>query len=87
MRAMPHEFADTDPSVRFFYILKLQTGEFMSELMTLDEAAKYLGVSEITVKRFIREKLIQTQAHEGEELPLKEAVNRYKEIHDRMQKR
>ena len=59
----------------------------MSELMTIDEAAKFLGVSEITVKRYIREKLIQTEEQDGEHLPVKDAVDRYKAINERMQKR
>ncbi len=57
------------------------------DFMSIAQTATLLGVSEITVKRFIREKLIHAEDQNGELMLLKEAVNRYKEIHDRMNKR
>lgn len=83
MRAMPHEFSDTDFSVRFFY----QGDPMSAEYMTIEEAASFLGVSDITVKRYIREKLIQSEKQSGSVVLLREAVERYKRINEQFSKR
>ena len=58
-----------------------------AEFMSISEAAAYLGVSDITVKRFIREKLIQSEEHNGEPRLLTEAVERYKRINEQFARR
>ena len=58
-----------------------------SELITIAEAAQFLGVSDLTVKRYIREKLIQSEKHNGKPMLLKEAVERYKKINEQFHQR
>ena len=58
-----------------------------SEHMTIDQAAKYLGVSDITVKRYIRENLLQHVDQDGQQLLLTEAVERYKKINEQFTRR
>lgn len=58
-----------------------------SELMSVAQAAEFLQVSEITVKRFIRENLIQFEEKDGEPMLIKEAVERYKALTERFSKR
>lgn len=55
--------------------------------MTLDQAAEFLDVTDITLKRYIRENLIQHEEVEGETLLLTDAVVRYKTIAERLGKR
>lgn len=57
------------------------------EVMTVDAAASFLGVSDITVKRYIREKLIQSKEENGQTVLIKTAVERYKKINDQFGKR
>lgn len=51
-----------------------------NNLMTIDEAAQFLDVSDITVKRFIREKLIPAEDNNGKMMLQRENVERYKKI-------
>lgn len=55
--------------------------------MRVNEAAQYLGVTDITVKRYIREKLLTAVEHNGKIMLQKEVVERYKTIADRFHKR
>lgn len=55
--------------------------------MRVSEAAQYLGVTDITVKRYIREKLLTAVEHNGQIMLQKEVVERYKTIADRFHKR
>lgn len=58
-----------------------------SEHMTIEQTATFLNVSEITVKRYIREKLIQFTEQDGQTLLLTEAVERYKKINEQFSRR
>lgn len=51
--------------------------------MSIAEAAKVLGVSDITVKRFIRENLILSEKVDGEPMLITEAVEKYKALTDK----
>lgn len=57
------------------------------DLMRINEAAQYLGVTDITVKRYIREKLLSAVEKNGQILLEKGVVERYKTIADRFHKR
>jgi len=57
------------------------------ETMTIAEAASYLSVSEITVKRYIREKLIQSDETDGQIVLSKAAVENYKKINEQFARR
>ncbi|EAR10486.1 helix-turn-helix domain-containing protein [Reinekea blandensis] len=54
---------------------------------TIDQAAKLLGVTEVTLKRYIRENLLPTEDVQGMKMLPKDAVQRYKAIQDRLQRR
>lgn len=54
---------------------------------SLNEAAKLLGVTEVTLKRYIRENLLPAKEEQGQQILPKDAVNRYKDIQDRLQRR
>ncbi len=58
-----------------------------SEYMNVAQAAAYLGVSEITVKRFIREKLIPSEVQNGQKMLSVSAVENYKKINEQFSKR
>lgn len=58
-----------------------------SEFLSIAEAAKFLGVSDITMKRYIREKLIQSESQSGNTVLAKEALERYKRINEQLSKR
>ncbi|WP_196157555.1 helix-turn-helix domain-containing protein [Reinekea sp. G2M2-21] len=58
-----------------------------SEYMNVAQAAAYLGVSEITVKRFIREKLIPSEIQNGQKMLSVSAVENYKKINEQFSKR
>ena len=58
-----------------------------AETMTISEAAEYLSVSDITIKRFIRESLIQSEEQNGETVLLRDAVERYKKINEQFSRR
>ena len=62
---------------------------FMSDtLLTIQQTADLLNVSDITVKRYIREKLLQVAQGDGDSALLeKGAVERYKTITERLSKR
>lgn len=57
------------------------------DLMRINEVAQYLGVTDITVKRYIREKLLTAIEKNGQTLLEKGVVERYKLIADRFNKR
>lgn len=54
-----------------------------NELISVEEVSELLRVNEATVKRFAREKLIQSIDTEGELMFPRDAVMRYKTIHDK----
>jgi excisionase family DNA binding protein len=58
-----------------------------NEHMTIEQTASYLDVSEITVKRYIRENLIQHVDKDGQQLLVTEAVERYKKINEQFARR
>lgn len=58
-----------------------------NEYMSIAQTAEFLGVSEITVKRFIREKLILSESVDGELVLLTEAVKKYKALADKFSRR
>lgn len=55
--------------------------------LSVAQAAKILGVSDITLKRYLRENLLPSEKHNGAVRLTKEAVERYKSIQDRLNKR
>lgn len=58
-----------------------------SEYFSIDEAAQLLEVSEVTLKRYIRENLLPAEEQQGEKVLPVDAVKRYKDIQDRLNRR
>lgn len=57
-----------------------------NSLMNASEVAQLLSVSEASVKRFAREKLLQTTEINGELMFEKSNVLKFKEINDRLKR-
>jgi excisionase family DNA binding protein len=57
-----------------------------SEFLSIENAAVFLNVSDITVKRYLRENLIPSVDQEGETVIDKEALERYKAINDKFKR-
>ncbi|MFC3700347.1 helix-turn-helix domain-containing protein [Reinekea marina] len=57
-----------------------------SEFLSIEKAAEFLSVSDITVKRYIRENLIPSVEQNGETMIDKSALERYKAINDKFKR-
>lgn len=54
------------------------------KLLTMKEACTMLDVGEVTVKRWVKEHLLQSVEDQGEMKFPESAVKKYKEINDRL---
>ncbi|MFQ3281822.1 helix-turn-helix domain-containing protein [Reinekea sp.] len=57
-----------------------------SEFLTIEQAATFLNVSNITLKRYLRENLIPSSKQNGQPLIDKAALERYKAINDQFKR-
>lgn len=56
------------------------------EFLSIDQAAVFLNVSDITVKRYVRENLLPSSKQNGQPMIDKSALERYKTINDQFKR-